>query len=96
MISTAKLGRCRWCAGSGESFFAHGCGTDSDWAGACGPVRARGRHAARVTAHAQRKIPYHSHFDPCPSFRSAVGAARGKQLFVGAGVLAYMNQRRER
>lgn len=44
----------------------------------------------RVSAHAQRKIPYHFHFDPSPSFRSAVGLPGG-QVFVGAGILAYMD-----
>ena len=44
----------------------------------------------RVTVHAQRKIPYHFHFDPSPSFRSAVGLPGG-QIFVGAGILAYMD-----
>jgi beta-barrel assembly-enhancing protease len=41
----------------------------------------------RVAAHAQRKIPYRFHFDPSPSFRSAVGLPGG-QIFVGAGILA--------
>jgi beta-barrel assembly-enhancing protease len=44
----------------------------------------------RVAAYAQRKIPYHFHFDPSPSFRSAVGLPGG-QIFVGAGILAYMD-----
>ena len=44
----------------------------------------------RVTAHARRKIPYRFHFDPSPSFRSAVGLPGG-QIFVGAGILAYMD-----
>ena len=44
----------------------------------------------RVTAHARRKIPYRFHFDPSPSFRSAVGLPGG-QVFVGAGILAYMD-----
>jgi predicted Zn-dependent protease len=44
----------------------------------------------RVAVHAQRKIPYHFHFDPSPSFRSAVGLPGG-QVFVGAGILAYMD-----
>ncbi len=44
----------------------------------------------RVAAHAQRKIPYHFRFDPSPSFRSAVGLPGG-QVFVGAGILAYMD-----
>jgi predicted Zn-dependent protease len=44
----------------------------------------------RVTAHAQRKIPYIFHFDPSPGFRSAVGLPGG-QIFVGAGILAMMD-----
>lgn len=44
----------------------------------------------RVAAHTQRKIPYHFHFDPSPGFRSAVGLPGG-QIFVGAGILAYMD-----
>ena len=44
----------------------------------------------RVAAYAQRKIPYRFRFDPSPSFRSAVGLPGG-QVFVGAGILAYMD-----
>jgi predicted Zn-dependent protease len=44
----------------------------------------------RVAARAQRKIPYRFRFDPSPSFRSAVGLPGG-QVFVGAGILAYMD-----
>ena len=44
----------------------------------------------RVAVHAQRKIPYRFRFDPSPSFRSAVGLPGG-QVFVGAGILAYMD-----
>lgn len=44
----------------------------------------------RVTAHARRKIPYRFRFDPSPSFRSAVGLPGG-QVFVGGGILAYMD-----
>ncbi len=44
----------------------------------------------RVAAHAKRKIPYRFHFDPSPSFRSAVGLPGG-QVFVGAGILANMD-----
>jgi beta-barrel assembly-enhancing protease len=44
----------------------------------------------RVAAHAQRKIPYRFRFDPSPSFRSAVGLPGG-QIFVEAGILAYMD-----
>jgi len=44
----------------------------------------------RVAAYAQRKIPYRFRFDPSPSFRSAVGLPGG-QVFVGSGILAYMD-----
>jgi len=44
----------------------------------------------RVAAHAQRKLPYRFHFDPSPSFKSAVGLPGG-QIFVGGGILAYMD-----
>jgi beta-barrel assembly-enhancing protease len=44
----------------------------------------------RVAAHAQRKLPYRFHFDPSPTFRSAVGLPGG-QVFVGAGILAYID-----
>jgi beta-barrel assembly-enhancing protease len=44
----------------------------------------------RLTANAKRKIPYQFHFDPSPGFRSAVGLPGG-QIFVGAGILAYMD-----
>lgn len=44
----------------------------------------------RVAAHAQRKLSYRFHFDPSPSFRSAVGLPGG-QVFVGAGILAYID-----
>jgi predicted Zn-dependent protease len=44
----------------------------------------------KVATHAQRKIPYRFRFDPSPSFRSAVGLPGG-QIFVGAGILAYMD-----
>jgi len=44
----------------------------------------------RVAAHAHRKIPYRFRFDPSPSFRSAVGLPGG-QVFVGAGILAYID-----
>lgn len=43
-----------------------------------------------VAAHAHRKIPYRFRFDPSPSFRSAIGLPGG-QVFVGAGILAYMD-----
>ncbi len=44
----------------------------------------------RVAAHAQRKLPYQFHFDPSPGFKSAVGLPGG-QIFVGAGILAYID-----
>jgi beta-barrel assembly-enhancing protease len=43
-----------------------------------------------LTPYAKRKIPYRVHFDPNPGFRSAVGFPGG-QVFVGAGILAYMD-----
>jgi predicted Zn-dependent protease len=43
-----------------------------------------------VAVYTQRKIPYRIHFDPNPAFRSAVGFPGG-QVFVGAGILAYMD-----
>src|SRR5579875_2862529 len=44
----------------------------------------------KVTAHAKRKLPYRFHFDPDPTFRSAVGLPGG-EVFVGAGILAYID-----
>jgi len=44
----------------------------------------------RVAEHAHRKLPYRFHFDPNPGFRSAVGLPGG-QVFVGGGILAYMD-----
>lgn len=44
----------------------------------------------RVAAHAQRKLPYQFRFDPSPGFKSAVGLPGG-QIFVGAGILAYID-----
>jgi beta-barrel assembly-enhancing protease len=44
----------------------------------------------KVAAHAQRKLPYEFHFDPNPMFRSAVGFPGG-QVYVGSGILAYMD-----
>jgi beta-barrel assembly-enhancing protease len=44
----------------------------------------------RVAARAQRKLPYRFHFDPSPAFKSAVGLPGG-QIFVGDGILAYMD-----
>jgi beta-barrel assembly-enhancing protease len=43
-----------------------------------------------LAAHASRKLPYHFHFDPDPSFKSAF-ALPGGEIFVGAGVLAMMD-----
>ena len=44
----------------------------------------------RVASHAQRRLPYRFHFDPDPNFKSAV-ALPGGQVFVGGGILAYMD-----
>jgi beta-barrel assembly-enhancing protease len=44
----------------------------------------------RLSAHAQRKIPYRFHFDPNPGFKSA-SALPGGQIFVGGGVLAMVD-----
>jgi beta-barrel assembly-enhancing protease len=44
----------------------------------------------RVAAHAQRRLPYRFHFDPDPSFKSGI-ALPGGQIFVGGGILAYMD-----
>jgi predicted Zn-dependent protease len=44
----------------------------------------------RVAAFAQRTLPYEFHFDPSPGFKSAVGLPGG-QIFVGAGILAYID-----
>jgi predicted Zn-dependent protease len=44
----------------------------------------------RVAAHAQRHLPYRFYFDPAPGFRSAV-ALPGGPVFVGGGILAYMD-----
>jgi predicted Zn-dependent protease len=44
----------------------------------------------KVAANAERKLPYQFHFDPNPIFRSAVGLPGG-QIYVGAGILAYMD-----
>jgi predicted Zn-dependent protease len=46
--------------------------------------------ADSLTPYEKRKIPYKMHFDPNPGFRSAVGFPGG-QVFVGAGILAYMD-----
>jgi beta-barrel assembly-enhancing protease len=44
----------------------------------------------RLAEHAQRKLPYRFHYDPNPAFKSAVGLPGG-QIFVGAGILTYMD-----
>lgn len=44
----------------------------------------------KVTAYSKRKLPYRFHFDPDPTFRSAVGLPGG-EVFVGGGILAYMD-----
>jgi predicted Zn-dependent protease len=44
----------------------------------------------RVAAHAQRHLPYRFHFDPDPGFKSAV-AFPGGQIFVGGGILSYLD-----
>ena len=44
----------------------------------------------KLAVYAHRKLPYKFHFDPNPNFRSAVGLPGG-QVFVGAGILAYMD-----
>jgi beta-barrel assembly-enhancing protease len=44
----------------------------------------------RVAAHAQRPLPYRFHYDPNPAFKSAVGLPGG-HVFVGAGILTYMD-----
>jgi beta-barrel assembly-enhancing protease len=43
-----------------------------------------------LAAHARRKIPYKFHFDPSPTFKSAF-ALPGGEVFVGAGILAFMD-----
>jgi predicted Zn-dependent protease len=45
---------------------------------------------ARVASNAQRKLPYEFHYDPNPTFRSALGLPGG-QIFVGAGLLAFID-----
>ena len=44
----------------------------------------------RVASRAQRHLPYRFYFDPAPTFKSAV-ALPGGQVFVGGGILAYMD-----
>jgi predicted Zn-dependent protease len=41
----------------------------------------------RLAAHTRHRIPYHFHFDPSPTFKSAF-ALPGGEVFVGAGILA--------
>jgi predicted Zn-dependent protease len=48
----------------------------------------------RVAAHAERQLPYRFHFDPNPSFKSSVGLPGG-QIFVGGGIVAYMDSEDE-
>ena len=43
----------------------------------------------KVAVNAQRHLDYQFHFDADPNFKSAV-ALPGGQIFVGAGILAYM------
>jgi len=43
-----------------------------------------------VAAGAERKLPYRFHFDANPAFHNAVGLPGG-QVYVGAGILAYMD-----
>jgi Zn-dependent protease with chaperone function len=50
-------------------------------------LQAVGRH---IAAHAQRNLPYKFRYDPSPGFKSAVGFPGG-QIFVGAGILTYMD-----
>jgi predicted Zn-dependent protease len=47
-----------------------------------------GRLATRFLK--QRKLLYRFHFDPSPAFKSAFGLPGG-QIFVGGGILAYMD-----
>jgi predicted Zn-dependent protease len=44
----------------------------------------------RLAAHAERQLPYQFHFDPNPTFKSAVSLPGG-QIFVGGGILAYVD-----
>lgn len=44
----------------------------------------------KVGAQAERKLPYRIHYDPDPSFKSAFGLPGG-QIFIGAGILAFMD-----
>lgn len=44
----------------------------------------------RVSANAPRHLPFHFHYDPDPTFKSSV-ALPGGEIFVGAGILAYLD-----
>lgn len=44
----------------------------------------------RVATHAQRKLPYTFRFDPDPKFKSSF-ALPGGEIFVGGGILAYLD-----
>jgi predicted Zn-dependent protease len=44
----------------------------------------------RVAQHARRRLPYRFHFDPDPGFKSGF-ALPGGQIFVGGGILAYID-----
>jgi beta-barrel assembly-enhancing protease len=44
----------------------------------------------RVALHARRRLPYRFHFDPDPGFKSGF-ALPGGQIFVGGGILAYID-----
>jgi predicted Zn-dependent protease len=48
----------------------------------------------RVAANAQRQLPYRFHYDPDPRFNSAV-ALPGGHIYVGAGILAYVDSEDE-
>jgi predicted Zn-dependent protease len=44
----------------------------------------------RVAVNAPRRLPYHFHYDPDPGFKSSV-ALPGGEIFVGAGILAFLD-----
>jgi beta-barrel assembly-enhancing protease len=44
----------------------------------------------RVALHARRRLPYRFHFDPDPGFKSGF-ALPGGQIFVGGGILAFID-----
>jgi beta-barrel assembly-enhancing protease len=44
----------------------------------------------RLALHARRRLPYRFHFDPDPGFKSGF-ALPGGQIFVGGGILAYID-----